>query len=144
EPRDSYSVDPAVGEPFDDESFDDGPGQGRVLVPQDDPLTTSSMIVPPRPVAPLPAAEPEPGLPIGEWWESLRQRWGEIEFRRPVWRLPRWPVRYAPRRVEVDYHDRISVATWMVILGLGVSVLLDLPGVELGFWALGSPVSIPF
>lgn len=149
EPRDLYNADPMLGEPFDDEpsddgSFDDAPEGGDVRYPMDDPLTTSSLIVPPQPVAPLPAAVPQPGLPIGEWWESVRRRWGEIEFRRPGWRLPRRPVLYTPRRVEVDYRDRISVATWLVILGLGVSALLNLPGIELGFWALGSPVSIPF
>ncbi len=48
------------------------------------------------------------------------------------------------RRVDnVDYRDRISVATWMVVFGLGMSLLLTLPSAAISFWALGSPVSIP-
>lgn len=47
---------------------------------------------------------------------------------------------YAP----VDYRDRVSVATWIVVVGLGLSLLIELPTVVLGAWALGSPISIPF
>jgi hypothetical protein len=43
---------------------------------------------------------------------------------------------------DVDYKDRISVATWMVVLGLGLSLLVRLPTAEISFWALGSPVTI--
>lgn len=43
---------------------------------------------------------------------------------------------------DVDYRDRISVATWMVVLGLGLSLLVRLPAAEISFWALGSPVAI--
>src|SRR5690606_31231184 len=67
-----------------------------------------------------------------------------LELRRPDWRWPRRRAHYTPRPVEVDYRDRISVATWTVVLGLGMSVLLNLPGIELSFWALGSPISLPF
>lgn len=44
----------------------------------------------------------------------------------------------------VDYRDRVSVATWLVVLGLGGSLLVDLPTVVLRAWAFGSPVSVPF
>lgn len=44
---------------------------------------------------------------------------------------------------DVDPRDRIGVATWMVVLGLGVSLLLELPSAEISFWAFGSPVTIP-
>ena len=46
--------------------------------------------------------------------------------------------------LRVDYRDRISVAAWLVVLGLGGSLLIDLPTIVLRFWAFGSPVSIPF
>jgi hypothetical protein len=62
--------------------------------------------------------------------------------------VPRWSRLRLGRSagassVEVDYRDRISVATWAVVLGLGASLLYDLPTIEFNFWALGSPVSIP-
>ena len=43
---------------------------------------------------------------------------------------------------DVNYRDRVSVATWMVVLGLGLSLLVTLPTAEVSFWALGSPVAI--
>lgn len=46
--------------------------------------------------------------------------------------------------VPADYQDRISVATWLAVLGLGGSLLVDLPTVVVRFWAFGSPISIPF
>lgn len=45
--------------------------------------------------------------------------------------------------VYVDYRDRISVVTWLIVFGLGVSLLLDLPNAVMTFSALGSPISIP-
>lgn len=137
DPRDAYAVDPELGEPFDDEPED---ALGAPV--SNHPATATAPAVMP-PVLPV-VTEAPPRLPLVDWWESLRRRWGEFELRRPAWR---WLIRrtaFAPRRTEVDYRDRISVATWMVVLGLGASLLLHLPGIELGFWALGSPVSIPF
>ena len=50
-----------------------------------------------------------------------------------------------PRRaIQVDYRDRISVVTWLIVFGLGASILLDVPTAILTFSALGSPISIPF
>ena len=48
------------------------------------------------------------------------------------------------RHAPVDYRDRISVATWLVVIGLGGSLLVELPSVVLHAWAFGSPISIPF
>lgn len=45
---------------------------------------------------------------------------------------------------QIDYRDRVSVATWLVVLGLGGSLLVDLPTVVLRAWAFGSPISVPF
>lgn len=48
------------------------------------------------------------------------------------------------RRIEpVDYRDRISVATWPVILGLALSLFIRLPTLEFSFVALGSPATVP-
>ena len=43
----------------------------------------------------------------------------------------------------VDYRDRISVVTWLIVFGLGLSLLFTMPGTIITFRALGSPVSIP-
>lgn len=51
-------------------------------------------------------------------------------------------IREGRKVADVDYRDRISVATWMVVLGLGVSLLVRLPAAEISFWALGSPITI--
>lgn len=148
EPRDPSAADPTVGEPFDDE-FDgefDGEldGAGEPFAPEYSTPVTLPVIIPPQPLTqPVTPAGP-PVLAPAEWWDSLRRRWGEMELRRSAFPWPRRRRVSTSRRIEVDYRDRISVATWMVVLGLGISVLLALPGVELGFWALGSPVSIPF
>lgn len=48
------------------------------------------------------------------------------------------------RRTEwVDYRDRISVATWPVILGLALSLFVRLPTLEFSFVAFGSPATVP-
>jgi hypothetical protein len=82
--------------------------------------------------------------PVMEYWNSNRR------FRlRPL--LRRWQrrtmafmtrVRVGRQAADVDYRDRISVASWMVVLGLGLSLLVHLPAAEISFWALGSPVSL--
>jgi len=43
---------------------------------------------------------------------------------------------------EVDYHDRISVTTWVLVLGFGLSLLLRIPTTVISFRALGSPTSV--
>ena len=48
------------------------------------------------------------------------------------------------RSVQIDYRDRISVVTWVLVFGLGTSILLELPTAVFTFRALGSPISIPF
>jgi hypothetical protein len=42
----------------------------------------------------------------------------------------------------VDYRDRISVACWVVVFGLGVSLLLQIPTTQIAFRALGSPITL--
>jgi hypothetical protein len=51
-------------------------------------------------------------------------------------------IRTGRQVADVDYRDRVSVATWMVVLGWGLSLLVQLPSAEVSFWALGSPVAI--
>src|SRR3954462_5525637 len=91
------------------------------------------------------ANPPELLGPLIDTWNRNRQ------FRlRPVVR--RWQrraaatitrIRMGRQVADVDYRDRVSVATWMVMLGLGLSLLVRLPTAEISFWALGSPVAIP-
>lgn len=42
----------------------------------------------------------------------------------------------------IDYRDRISVATWVIVFGLGVSLLLEIPTTQIAFRALGSPITL--
>ena len=49
----------------------------------------------------------------------------------------------ARRSEPVDYRDRISVATWPVILGLALSLFIRLPTLEFSFVAFGSPATVP-
>jgi len=63
-----------------------------------------------------------------------------------AWRdevLRRWPWR---RRREdfstSDYRDRISVVTWVLVFGFGLSLLLRLPTTEISFRAFGSPTQV--
>ncbi len=61
-------------------------------------------------------------------------------------RLPQWlhMRRTRVRTVDVvDFRDRISIASWPLILGLGLSLFLTLPTVEFSFVAFRSPVMIP-
>ena len=43
---------------------------------------------------------------------------------------------------QVDYRDRISVVTWLLVFGLGLSVLVDVPTRIISLNMLGSPVSM--
>lgn len=44
--------------------------------------------------------------------------------------------------MPIDYHDRISVITWLFVFALGISQLYSLPTTIITLRALGSPVSI--
>ncbi|MBK8049617.1 MAG: hypothetical protein IPK16_22410 [Anaerolineales bacterium] len=43
----------------------------------------------------------------------------------------------------MDYRDRISVVTWVLVFGFGLSMLLEIPTTLISFRALGSPITIP-
>ena len=62
-----------------------------------------------------------------------------------LWRRFRPAPNPTPHRsVQIDFRDRISVVTWVLVFGLGASILLKLPTAVFTFRALGSPISIPF
>ncbi|NJN83515.1 MAG: hypothetical protein HC802_15355 [Caldilineaceae bacterium] len=67
-------------------------------------------------------------------WEALFER--ALAWR---WRMRR----KRPVIASVDYRDRISVVTWLIVFGLGLSLLFDISTRIISFTALGSPVSIP-
>lgn len=46
------------------------------------------------------------------------------------------------RAEGVDYRDRVSVATWPLIVGLALSLFVALPTVEMSVIAFGSPASV--
>jgi hypothetical protein len=54
-----------------------------------------------------------------------------------------WRRRSPLHTSDVDYRDRISVATWVVVFGLGLSLLLEIPTTLITFRALGSPITLP-
>jgi len=54
---------------------------------------------------------------------------------------PKPLVRYI---MPIDYRDRISIVTWLVIFGMGCSLLIDFRPLELRLNALGSPFSLFF
>jgi hypothetical protein len=70
---------------------------------------------------------------------NLSESWAELWFRLTTrnWRAPQPPAK------AMDYRDRISIVTWLVVFGLGLSLLYHLPTMVLTFNALGSPISIP-
>lgn len=49
----------------------------------------------------------------------------------------------SPPTIPIDYRDRISVVTWLIVFGMGLSLLYTMPSAQITFRALGSPVSIP-
>ncbi len=81
------------------------------------------------------ANPPEELGPLLESWTRNRQfrlrplirRW----WRRTAALITR--IRVGRQVADVDYRDRISVATWMVVLGLGLSLLVQLPTAEISF-----------
>jgi hypothetical protein len=65
--------------------------------------------------------------------------------------LSKWRARWFGRRPGVrqqplvgatSYPERISVATWVLVFGFGLSLLLRIPTVEIRFWAFGSPTQV--
>jgi hypothetical protein len=93
----------------------------------------------------MPSNPSEQAGPFLETWQRHRPLRLRPRLRR--WRrrflalLTR--IRLGRSVADVDYRDRVSVATWMVVLGLGLSLLVQLPTAEISFWALGSPVALP-
>ncbi len=65
--------------------------------------------------------------------EFLVRLWAEFQPR---------PTPQPP--VQIDFRDRISVITWLVVFGLGLSLLYSIPTTIVSFRALGSPVTIEF
>jgi hypothetical protein len=70
---------------------------------------------------------------------NLAQTWEEVVVRLSALRQ-RTPN---PPAKPMDYRDRISVVSWLLVFGLGLSLLYSLPTRVLTFDALGSPISIP-
>ena len=70
---------------------------------------------------------------IQTYWEQLifRLRFGDGEA-------------FQPPTTPIDYRDRISIVTWLLAFGLGISLLYDLPTFVFRFNALGSPISLSF
>lgn len=73
-------------------------------------------------------------LSLVDYWESLLTRLDDLRHRRRTGAAEVKPT---------DYRDRISVVTWLLVFGLGMSQLYSLPTAVLSFNALGSPISIP-
>jgi len=46
------------------------------------------------------------------------------------------------KRAYVDYRDRISVATWLIVFGLGLSLLIELPTLMVNLRAFRTPLNI--
>ncbi|MBE2238961.1 MAG: hypothetical protein IAE81_14315 [Caldilineaceae bacterium] len=67
---------------------------------------------------------------LDAWRDELTRRW--------QWR------RKHNDFTGVDYQDRISVMTWVLVFGFGLSLLLKIPTTVIGFRALGSPTSVEF
>lgn len=65
---------------------------------------------------------------LSAWRDELLRRW--------TWRRRR--TDYS----SIDYRDRISVVTWVLVFGFALSLLLRVPTVEIGFRALGSPTQV--
>lgn len=70
---------------------------------------------------------------------NLADSWEEVVVRLSAL----WHRAPAPAIKPMDYRDRISVVSWLLVFGLGLSLLYSLPTRVLTFDALGSPISIP-
>jgi hypothetical protein len=81
--------------------------------------------------------------PVAEVGRTMRRGLAQIIWFPSLLLRQSWTAEHrAP--VEVDYRDRVSIAVWGVTLGLGASILFDLPTLQYSFWALGSPVTLSF
>ena len=69
---------------------------------------------------------------FGNWGQSSSNAWRRWGW----WRGQR-------RAASVDYRERISVVTWVLVFGIGLSLLLEIPTLLINLRALGSPISIP-
>ncbi len=76
---------------------------------------------------------------IDQLWMSLSTYWAEARFRLTPFRPSMAEIPANP----LDYRDRISVVTWLLVFGLGLSLLYSLPTATITFNALGSPISLP-
>lgn len=65
---------------------------------------------------------------LASWRNQLSQRW--------PWRRRQDVI------IDVDYRDRISVTTWMLVFGFSLSLLIRIPTTVISFRALGSPTSL--
>ncbi|MCL4829280.1 MAG: hypothetical protein KJZ95_18080 [Caldilinea sp.] len=65
---------------------------------------------------------------LSAWRDELLRRW--------VWRRRREDFS------NLDYRDRISVVTWVLVFGFVLSLLLRLPTTVISFRALGSPTEV--
>ncbi len=76
---------------------------------------------------------------LEQLWMSLADYWAEARFRLTPFR----PSTSESPANPLDYRDRISVVTWLLVFGLGLSLLYRLPAASITFNALGSPISLP-
>ncbi|MFN3335041.1 MAG: hypothetical protein ACK47M_21275 [Caldilinea sp.] len=65
---------------------------------------------------------------LSAWRDELLRRW--------IWRRRRGDFS------NLDYRDRISVVTWVLVFGFVLSLLLRLPTTIISFRALGSPTEV--
>jgi hypothetical protein len=65
---------------------------------------------------------------LGAWRDELLRRW--------MWRRRRADFS------NLDYRDRISVVTWVLVFGFVLSLLLRIPTTVVSFRALGSPTEV--
>lgn len=78
---------------------------------------------------------------LADQWERYRGR-GEQPARYDATALT-VPSDAAVATESVNYRDRISIVTWLLVFGLGVSLLFTLPrAFRISFMALGSPVAL--
>ncbi|GIV68523.1 DUF5656 family protein [Caldilinea sp.] len=62
-----------------------------------------------------------------------------------IWREGLWERwRWRPRAdlSGLDYRDRISVTTWVLVFGFGLSLIVEIPSIVIRFRAFGTPAEI--
>lgn len=82
---------------------------------------------------------------MASWTDLVRGRWGE---RKPTPR-PRTGAtivhefeQQINKAQPIDYRDRISVVTWLIVFGLGINLIFSSPNIlTVSLIVLGSPVS---